>query len=144
MQFHFSKKSGVCAGVYVCLNNSNLRLRSYGASVIPTSLHLAYKKKSIGVCCTGVPSFKLDLHKGDPGCCIQDTIWTQVLGESGDCFDPCLTGAVMKGMKMRGKLLWVGHVGSCTARVVLVRWYLGFSERLEICKQTSLVLLYLL
>ena len=61
----------VCLGVSL---HSHQRLRSDGARVIPTSPHLAFKKKIIGVFCTGVTLFKLDLYKGDRGCCIQDTI----------------------------------------------------------------------
>ena len=38
------------------------------------------------------------------------------LGCERTVLTPCLTDAVMKGVKVRGRL----HVSSCTARVVLV------------------------
>ena len=52
---------------------------------------------------------------------------------------PCLTDAVMKGVKVRGRL----QVSSCTARVVLVKWDLSCSELQGIQKQASLTLFQL-
>ena len=42
-----------------------------------------HKNNSIGVCvcvCTGFPWIKLDMSRGDQGCCIQRTVWAQVSG----------------------------------------------------------------
>ena len=59
---------------------------------------------------------------------------------------PFLTGAVMKGVKVRGRMLWVGHVivGTGTARVtvMLVKWDRGCSELQEMRKRASLAIFY--
>ena len=54
--------------------------------ITTTSLRLAYKKNSIGVCVgasTGFPSIKLDLSNGYQGYFIQGTVWAQVSGVQG-------------------------------------------------------------
>ena len=61
------------------------------------------------------------------------------LGCARTVLTPCLTDAVMKGVKVRGRL----HVSSCTARVVLVLWDLSCSELQGIQKQASLTLFLL-
>ena len=55
--------------------------------------------------CTGFPSFKLDFSNGDQVCCIQGTILGPGFGCADIVLTPCLTDAVMKGVKVRGRLL---------------------------------------
>ena len=45
-------------------------------------------------------------HSLGPGCGYTEFVVT-----------PCLTDAVLKGVKVQGRLLQVGHVSSCIARV---------------------------
>ena len=63
-----------------------------------------------------------------------------------DFFSPCLTDAVMKGVKVQGRLLCVGHVSSCTARVCVLGSQLfrtagntetGFSDLISIAIITA-------
>ena len=84
-----------------------------------TSLHLAYKKivsAFVLVHALGFLRLNLTCPMGIPGLLYTRHCFGPGFGCARTVLTPCLTDAVMKGVKVRGRL----HVSSCTARVVLV------------------------
>ena len=71
-------------------------------------------------------------------------VYKALLGPGFGCAEtvvtPCLTDAVIKGVKLRGRLLRDGNVSICTTRIVYVKWDLSCSEMQAKQKQASLTL----
>ena len=98
------------------------------------------KRKESMCVCTGFPSFKLDLPKGDQGCCVQVIIFGPRFWVCGDRFDPLSDRRNYERCEGAGKtaVSWECGLLSRVGEVV----YLSYSEIMDIWKQASLTLFY--